>query len=153
MIRMLHLSDGRHGENAHYVRPDRVARTGVVVATSGFQPNQDVQAVAQAFTDRPLSLSGVGGWWDRAKAKLSDMFQPRQAPMVPMVPPQAQASFTRFSTAYPQVGQALVPGVYNREVLLAQLMQGGIPGGVPNAIATAQIDTTLNKFWNMRWNG
>jgi hypothetical protein len=37
--------------------------------------------------------------------------------------------------------------------LLAHLMQGGIPGGVPVAVAEAQIDTTMNKFWNMRWNG
>jgi hypothetical protein len=157
---MLHLSDGRHGEAAHYVRPDRVYRTGVVVATSGFQPNQDVQAIAQAFTDRPLSLplSGPGGgWWERTKEKMRSMFGPRPQMMAPMAPmaPQVpmQANFTRYGAAYAQVGQQVAPAAYSKQVLLAHLMQGGIPGGVPAPVAEAQIDTTMNKFWNMRWNG
>lgn len=156
---MLHLSDGRHGEAAHYVRPDRVYRTGVVVATSGFQPNQDVQAVAQAFTDRPLSLplSGPGDWWERAKTKMRLMFAPRAQPVLTVNPPQAphygRGQFTQNGAAYAQVGQQVAPAAYNKQVMLAHLMSGGIPGGVPAAIAEAQIDTTMNKFWNMRWNG
>jgi hypothetical protein len=155
---MLHLSDGRHGEAAHYVRPDRVYRTGVVVATSGFQPNQDVQAVAQAFTDRPLSLPLSGpaqDWWERTKEKVRVMFAPRAPMMMPMqaMPPQAQASFAQYGTAYVQVGQQIAPAAYGKQVMLAHLMSGGIPGGVPAAIAEAQVATTMNKFWNTRWNG
>lgn len=47
----------RHGGGSHYVRPDRVYRTGVLTSTMGYQPGQDVQAVAAAFTQYPIDLS------------------------------------------------------------------------------------------------
>jgi hypothetical protein len=43
----------RHGGESHYVRPDRVYRTGVLTPIIGFQPQQDVMAVAAAFTQGP----------------------------------------------------------------------------------------------------
>ncbi len=45
----------RHGGEAHYVRPDRVMRTGVLASIFGYQPGADVQRVAQAFTQGPPS--------------------------------------------------------------------------------------------------
>jgi hypothetical protein len=54
----------RHGGSNHYVRPDGVYRTSVLQPIQGYQPNQDVQAVAASFTERPMSipLSGLGGF-------------------------------------------------------------------------------------------
>lgn len=44
----------RHGDASHYVRPDRVIRTGVLESIVGYQPQQDVMDVAQAFTQGPM---------------------------------------------------------------------------------------------------
>jgi len=46
----------RHGGESHYVRPDRVYRTGVLTPIVGYQPQQDVMAVAQAFTQGPYAF-------------------------------------------------------------------------------------------------
>lgn len=43
----------RHGEASHYVRPDRVYRTGVVVPAQGYYPQADAMRVAEAFTAGP----------------------------------------------------------------------------------------------------
>lgn len=44
----------RHGDASHYVRPDRVYRTGVLESIVGYQPQQDVMDVAAAFTQGPM---------------------------------------------------------------------------------------------------
>ena len=46
----------RHGGSNHFMRPDRVYKTGVLSPMQGYQPNQDVQAVAAEFTDFPTNL-------------------------------------------------------------------------------------------------
>lgn len=43
----------RHGEASHYMRPDRVYRTGVLAPMAGFSPQQDVMGVAAEFTQGP----------------------------------------------------------------------------------------------------
>lgn len=43
----------RHGGSSHYVRPDRVIRTGVIESIVGYSPQQDVMNVAQEFTQGP----------------------------------------------------------------------------------------------------
>lgn len=53
----------RHGGESHVVRPDRVYRTGVLTSMVGYQPQADVQAVAQYMTQGPplgTMLSGLG---------------------------------------------------------------------------------------------
>lgn len=50
----------RHGGSSHYVRPDRVYRTGVLTSIVGYQPNQDVEAVAASFTQYPIDLQPAG---------------------------------------------------------------------------------------------
>jgi hypothetical protein len=60
----------RHGGGSHYVRPDRVYRTGVITSTMGYDPNSDVQDVAAAMTAYPMDLptpasmsfGGLGGF-------------------------------------------------------------------------------------------
>lgn len=47
----------RHGGSSHYVRPDRVYRTGVLTPIpTGYQPQADVMAVAQEFTQGPYAF-------------------------------------------------------------------------------------------------
>lgn len=46
----------RHGGDSHYVRPDRVYRTGVLSPIVGFQPQADVMAVAREFTQGPYAF-------------------------------------------------------------------------------------------------
>lgn len=43
----------RHGGSSHFVRPDRVIRTGVIESIVGYSPQQDVMNVAQEFTQGP----------------------------------------------------------------------------------------------------
>lgn len=64
----------RHGGEAHVMRPDRVYKTSVLAPMVGYQPQRDVQAVAQAFTQGPplgTMLRGLGeptSLWERIKA-------------------------------------------------------------------------------------
>lgn len=57
----------RHGAGSHHLRADRVYRTGVLAPMVGFQPQTDVQAIAQAFTQGPplgtvIASDGLGGF-------------------------------------------------------------------------------------------
>lgn len=61
----------RHGGGSHYIRPDRVYRTGVVSPSYGYQPEADVMSVAEAFTVGPYQFqqyanSGMAGYGLRA---------------------------------------------------------------------------------------
>lgn len=52
----------RHGGSSHFVRPDRVIRTGVIESIVGYSPQQDVMNVAQEFTQGPyLFQQGSAG--------------------------------------------------------------------------------------------
>ena len=50
----------KHGGVSHFMRPDRVYRTGVLSPSATFSPGQDVQAIASEFTERSMNLSGLG---------------------------------------------------------------------------------------------
>lgn len=52
----------RHGGGSHFVRPDRVTRTGVIPSMVGYNPSVDVMSVTNAFTMPPMSpqMSGLG---------------------------------------------------------------------------------------------
>jgi hypothetical protein len=55
----------RHGGGAHFMRPDRVYRTGVLAPMMGYQPQYDVNAVALEFTQgaaRGMMLQGLGAF-------------------------------------------------------------------------------------------
>lgn len=60
----------RHGGNAHYLRADRVYRTGVLSPMVGFQPQADVQAIAQEFTQGPPLGTMLGGLGDNVFTRL-----------------------------------------------------------------------------------
>jgi hypothetical protein len=52
----------RHGGGSHFVRPDRVTRTGVIPSMVGYNPSVDVMSVTNAFTQVPMSpqMQGLG---------------------------------------------------------------------------------------------
>lgn len=55
------------------MRPDRVYRTSVLAPMVGYQPQADVQAVAQAFTQGPplgTMLQGLGAFGPLTRLKL-----------------------------------------------------------------------------------
>lgn len=161
----------RHGGGAHYVRPDRVYRTGVLTSVMGYQPDQDVQAVAASFTQYPMDLrvglSGLGagqGWLRSLGARLKSMFgkAPRALP-VPMVPPPAQAQsmasvatglFTPAATApsvgmtYAQIGEQVMPVAFGQNALVANLVSDGLP----ERLAVAQGATSWHRWNSLRWN-
>jgi len=165
----------RHGGGSHWVRPDRVYRTGVLVSTSGFQPNQDVQAVAASFTEGGpnLGLRGLAGAFGAAgnlnflqrlklrvdnavataKAKLAvKRAMPAQAQAVAHAPvPQGRAVGNPFThgMAYAQIGAQVAPQMISQVQLLAALNAGHLPGPV----AQAQVATSLQHWDNLRWRG
>jgi hypothetical protein len=70
----------RHGGEAHVMRPDGVMRSSIIRPFVGYNPQADVQAVAQAFTTGgPLAtqLAGLGApgpiatWWANVKARFA----------------------------------------------------------------------------------
>jgi hypothetical protein len=50
----------RHGDTEHFMRPDRVYRTGVISPVAGFNPAEDVMSVAQGFTRGPYAFRQLG---------------------------------------------------------------------------------------------
>jgi len=147
----------RHGGGSHFVRPDRVYRTGVLSSTMGYQPGADVQSVAASFTQYPMDLSlpsglgavGVGvieklrlrfmAWKSRKKAKAF-----MQGP--PMV---AQTAAFMPGGAYAQVGEQYSPQMLMKEQMVALLTQGTLSP----EYAQAQAQTSLNHWNNRWWNG
>lgn len=115
----------RHGGEAHVVRPDRVMRTSVLSPIVGYQPNADVMAVAQAFTQGPPSgtmLSGLGAlnfgpfkrlglrikaWFAQARAgKFASAVTDNQMGSTTPAPPGAAPVFTAQAVA-PQAAQEM----------------------------------------------
>lgn len=168
----MQMIDQRHGEAAHYVRPDRVYRTGVIVSTSGYQPNQDVQLVTASFTEGSPNLglrgglfgafgaAGNIGFFKKLGLRLKAMYarrSPMAAPRVPFVAPPGAAHASpasihnrfEYGMAYAQVGTQLTPQAMSKLDMLAQLNRGS----VPTAVANAQVATSMERWDNMRWNG
>lgn len=123
----------RHGGEAHVVRPDRVMRTSVLSPIVGYQPNADVMAVAQAFTQGPPSgtmLQGLGAlnfgpikrlglrikaWFASAKAGRFTAVTDNQMGSSTPAPPGSAPVFTAQTVA-PQAAQemAMVNKIINR---------------------------------------
>lgn len=144
----------RHGGGSHYVRPDRVMRTGVLTSIYGYQPDADVQAVAHQFAYGPPSgtiyasggttsasssgLSGPGffsriGLWFKAKSNEARarrfMSSGLGAPLAP--------AFTE--------GQMIAPQIATQVQMLARLAP--TDGGGPMSAAYAAATRRLNSFY------
>jgi hypothetical protein len=152
----------RHGGASHYVRPDRVVRTGVIPSIVGYSPGADVDAVAASFTQYPMDLqtpSGMNGlgawpptWWSNLKLKFAAWRAKHAASTMPM---SGLRDFTPGAfdptkgIAYPQVGPQIAPHMTGMAMMVAAMTGGALP---PEAIA-AQAATTREHWWNKRWNG
>lgn len=157
----------RHGGGSHFVRPDRVHRTGVLTSTMGYDPGFDAQQVASSFTQFPMDLRGFGaniGLIERLRLRISAWRAKRRAKTFMQGPPmQAQGAQgpmqaigaggminPHWGAAYAQVGQEMAPQMIAKEQMVAHLLRGG---GLPKAYATAQQATSWHKFSNRWWNG
>lgn len=166
----------RHGGGSHYVRPDRVYRTGVLTSTMGYQPGQDVQDVVASFTQYPIDLQtkapGLYGVFGALAAgtnmgffqKLAMRYRgwkARRAVRAGLVQRGmmglADHDFTpdAFSPnqgyAYAQVGTQISPEMVSKSDMVNYLMSGAAP--MSHGQARAQAATTYEKWWNKRWNG
>ena len=161
----------RHGDGAHYVRPDRVYRTGVLASVMGYQPDQDVQDVAASFTAYPmdlrLGLSGLGagqGFLQSLGARIKAFFQgaPRALPVMALPPAPAQQTMASVATglftpdptaaaggmAYAQIGEQVVPFAFGQNALVANLVSGGLP----ERLAASQGAVSWHRWNSLRWN-
>lgn len=200
----------------HYVRPDRVYRTGVLTPTANYAPGQDAQAVAAAFTQRSMNLSGpklrrglrglrglfddpssadpsqtpsdptaepnmaagaasvsadgsdqsapsitatvsamtnislfdkiklrIQAWWSTLTQK------PGQMTYTPGVVGEQIFNTNPYGITYAQMGQQVAPAMIGQVQMLAYLTQTSMP----TAVAQASIDTRLERWNNLRWNG
>ncbi len=142
----------RHGGGSHFVRPDRVMRTGVLTSIYGYQPDADVQAVAQQFAYGPPSgtimasggtttvpLAGLRGpgpiarlglrikaAWNERKAR-KFMQSGMGAPLAP--------AFTE--------GQMIAPQIATQIQMLSRLAptEGGGPMDAAHAAATRRMNS------------
>lgn len=167
----------RHGGGSHWVRPDRIYRTGVLQSSMGYDPGADVQDVMASFTAYPMDLqapglSGLGFGatnlpfltrlrlrYEAWKARRAARIQAQGRGMIPM-PPGQMAGFgysyrdgfgdaRNHGVAYPQIGMQISPAEVGKHDMAMQLMRSDMPRG----FARAQAGKSWNYWWNQRWNG
>lgn len=160
----------RHGGGSHYVRPDRVYRTGVLTSTMGYDPNSDVQDVAASFTAYPMDLptpasmsfGGLGGFGakmgllQRTKLRFDAWRARKQAQRMGMRGYNYRDGMyglggdaRQTGVAYPQIGRSIAPEQVGKHDMAMVLMNGGIPDG----LAIAQAGYSWDYWINQRWNG
>ena len=135
----------RHSGASHAMRPDRVARTGVLAPIVGYQPQADVQMVAAEFTGGGLSGAGTG-LFQRLAARSRAWFASRGAARAMAVStttsssqqPAPQQSAPPASPAAQQANQVAPQIAAQMQMLQA------IPDDGPEQAITAQA---------ARWNG
>jgi hypothetical protein len=170
----------RHGGGSHFVRPDRVYRTSVLESTMGYDPGQDVQNVAAAFTAYPMDLqtpaptgngmsglAGLGaafgannmGFMQRMKLRY-DAWKARRARAI-----QMQGTGTRFNQGMYGLGNGdarRAGGVAYPQVGLSiepanvgrqDMANILMQSGMQPGIAAAQAGFSWDYWINQRWNG
>jgi hypothetical protein len=164
----------RHGGGSHFVRPDRVYRTGVLTSTMGYDPGADVQSVASSFTQYPMDLrvpsglSGLGsylgaagnvGLIEKLRTKFAQWRAKKDIQRAGMPPQAAAAAFMAArghgrqympGGAYGQVGEQYSPQLIAKEQMVAHLTSGGT--GLPPAFAEAQAATSWRNWSSPWWN-
>jgi hypothetical protein len=158
----------RHGGGSHFVRPDRVYRTGVLTSTMGYDPGADVQSVAASFTQYPMDLSlsglrGLGGigFLDRirmrfaawkARRQLSNFGQQMSAMAHARNEAAAVERGGRFEIlpggTYAQVGIDQSPQLIAKESMVEFLTRGR--EALPNEWAQAKAQASLRR-WSSPW--
>jgi hypothetical protein len=159
----------RHGGGSHYVRPDRVYRTGVLTSTMGYDPGQDVQNVAASFTAYPMDLQvpsasmqsrsgamsglrGLGralgannvGLLQRMKLRYDAWRARRQMQGLYGL---GNTGARQTGVAYPQVGMSIQPPIFDRSDMANILMQSSPDPGIAAAQAGYSWDYWINQRW------
>jgi len=157
----------RHGGGSHFVRPDRVYRTGVLTSTMGYDPTSDVQDIASAFTQYPIDMqvpastgvSGLRGFGANNMGllqKLKLRYQAWKARRRGMHGPGWNYSSgisglghtLMVGTGYPQMGNQIEPYQINRAAMANILMNGGIEQMAANARAGLSWEQFIAPRWN-----
>jgi hypothetical protein len=154
----------RHGGGSHYVRPDRVYRTGVLTSTMGYDPNQDAQNVAASFTQYPIdlqvpsggALSGLRGLGRALGANNLGLFQRLKLRWAAWKASRGMSGLyglggdaRNTGVAYPQIGMSLSPLPFTMSDVANTLMASGMPQGQ----AAAQVGYSADRWANQRWDG
>lgn len=124
----------KHGGEAHVMRPDAVMRTSVIRPFVNYNPQADVQAVAQAFTTGgPLAttLGGLRGpgpirrWWEGVKARAALR--------------RGMAGYGGFAGPGPimDTSSQVAPQMQAQMVMLRHLTQSQNPGQLRAEVASA----------------
>lgn len=134
----------RHGGNAHFMRPDRVYRTSVIAPMVGYQPEADVQAVTQEFTQGPrlgMMLSGLGtpGPIQRLGLRIKAWMARKKAERF------MQVSGLGMPGPVAMQAQQIAPHLAAQMARVVDLMSGRYGTGYPAVQADAIIGRTLNN--------
>lgn len=153
----------RHGDGAHFMRPDRVYRTSVLSPMVGYQPQADVQHVAMMFTQGPergMMLDGLGAWpgpierllahiqaWI-AKRKAKKLMQTQLPPPTspPFVPPQTMNGLGMPGPA-PVMATQISPHLATQMTGMLNIMANRYGQGFPAAQATALVQRPLRTWY------
>lgn len=137
-LTLLGFGDGQHGQEMHFVRPDRVYRTAVLTSIPGYHPVSNAHAIAARFTtphyyatrlpSAPVGLSGYGfgalPLWSRIKLAMSGYFARKKAARL-----MARAGAVS-GWGLGGFGQ-LPPGIARGEPMMASDLPPGITRRVP----------------------
>jgi hypothetical protein len=149
----------RHGESIHFVRPDRIVRTGVLSPIVGYQPQNDVMMVTQEFVSGPSSgmqLSGYGfgashsggvfGAFRRFGLRVKAMVAARKAQKMMLTNASQQASPAHVILAAGPTG----PGLHIGHEFQAQTRAMGEMARflAMRGVAPMTGDTLAQRRWN-----
>lgn len=149
----------RHGGGSHYVRPDRVYRTGVLTSVMGYQPGPDAQAVAASFTQYPMDLrtpsaDGLSGprfssfmasmksRWQIFKAKTKAKMGMNGLGQLRDFTPDAQLP----GMTYMQVGRQISPQAFGPSEMTSFLQQNGMTPSVADSMNNI-VQNRINANW------
>ncbi len=157
----------RHGAGSHFMRPDRVYRTGVIAPVTGFNPAEDVMSVAGEFTKGPyafrqldgsITLMGGLGFWDKIKLKIATWRASKNArrfenaaaiarvtePVMPPAGPMATNVGLVPNGTAAQMAPQINPAFNTRVALLQAMAQQNMP---------SQWSANAQEMIASRWNG
>lgn len=156
----------RHGAASHFMRPDRVYRTGVIPPVTGFNPAEDVMNVAAEFTRGPYTFQQLGSaqllgnlpLWERVKlrvaawrarkhaAKFAAAVANAVAPTPPPAGPMVTDTGINPNGTASQMAPQINPAIATRVALLQSMATKNLPQQwAPNAQAM------ISARWNGNW--
>lgn len=143
----------------HFLRPDRVYRTGVISPVAGFNPAVDVMGVAARFTNPyaelgDVQLMGNASLWDKFRLKIAawrarKSYHPAAVMAATATPPPAgpiaqEAGFTPNGSAS-QVGPH-----FNSQATRIAIIQAMAQANMPSQWSP-NAQEMIRARWNNNW--